>query len=74
MNESNNPFGSASTGSPSGGQSIERLKREVAEEELSQLNVEIPKSLHKRLKIHCLETEQDMRDVVRRLLENHLSD
>lgn len=74
MSNRSSPFGSAGAGTPTGGPDVSKLKEELAQEETSQLNVEIPKSLHKQLKIHCLETEQEMRVVVRRLLVNYLSD
>jgi hypothetical protein len=74
MSEKQNQWGSAAKGSPTGGPDISDLKKELTEEDTRQLNVEIPKSLHKRLKIHCLETEQDMKDVVSALLARHLSD
>lgn len=65
-------FGSASTGSPSGGQDIEQLKRDVGEEETSQLNVEIPASVHRRLKIHSIESGQEMRQIVADVLSDYL--
>lgn len=67
-------FGSASQGSPSGGQDIEKLKRDVEEEETSQLNVEIPSSLHRKLKIRSIETGVEMREIVAEMLRDHLLD
>lgn len=73
MSKSSNPFGSAGAGTPTGGPDVSKLKEELTREETSQLNVEIPKSLHKQLKLHCLETEQEIRSVVRHLLIEYLS-
>lgn len=72
MTEKASPFGSAAKGSPTGGQDTSDFTKELAQEDTTQLNVEIPKSLHKRLKMHCLETEQDMKDVVGDLLARYL--
>lgn len=76
MSNSNNPFGSAGEdrSSLTSGPDVSKLKNDLAQEETSQLNVEIPKSIHKQLKMHCLETEQEMRTVVRDLLIDYLSD
>lgn len=65
-------FGSAASGSPSGGEDIDELKREVAEEETTQLNVEIPAGIHRRLKIHSVQTGREMKEIVRELLDSHL--
>jgi hypothetical protein len=74
MTDSKDPFGSAAQGSSPAKQDVSQLKRQLEEEETSQLNVEIPKSLHKQLKIHCLETEQEIREVVKDLLVEYLSE
>jgi hypothetical protein len=67
-------FGSAAGGSPSGGEDIEQLKRQVSEENFKQLNVEIPESLHRKLKIYSIETGREMKEIVRDVLSDHLSD
>lgn len=72
MNKPNDPFGSASTGAPMR-QDTGKLSEQLAQEETSQLNVEIPKCLHKRLRIHCVQTEQEIKDVVAQLLGDYLS-
>ena len=46
----------------------------MAREETSQLNIEILKRVLERLRAHCVQTEQKMKDVVAQLLENHLSE
>ena len=76
MKNSDSPFGSAGEEeSPNtGGPDVSKLKKQLAEEDTSQLNVKIPRSLHKKLKMHCLETEQEMREVVRNLLVEYLSE
>ncbi len=39
---------------------------------MKRLNVNIPNDLHKRLKRYCVETEQEMTEVVLRLIEEFL--
>jgi hypothetical protein len=73
MNKPKDPFGSASTGAPIK-PDTGKLSEQLAQEETSQLNVEIPKRLHKRLRVHCVQTEQEIKDVVAQLLERHLSE
>ena len=73
-NPPESPFGSAAKGSPTGGQDTSELTEKLAEEDTTQLNVKIPKRLHKRLKMHCLQTERDMKDVVSDLLASYLGD
>lgn len=65
-------FGSASDGSVSSQQDTSDLQEDVAEEEMTQLNVEIPESLHRRLKMHSVKHGQDMKDVVRDVLDRNL--
>lgn len=72
MNKPNDSFGSASTGAPLR-QDTGKLSEQLAQGETSQLNVEIPKRLHKRLRIHCVQTEQEIKDVVAQVLGDYLS-
>jgi predicted GNAT superfamily acetyltransferase len=67
-------FGSAAGGSPSGGEDIEDLKRDVSEEDTRQLNVEVPVSLHRRLKIHSIESGREMKEIVQDVLDQYLGD
>ena len=67
-----NPLGSASSGSAPKKQDASDLKREVSEEDRTQLNVEIPESLHKELKIESVETGQEMREVTADALREYL--
>jgi len=68
MTNKQSPFGSAAKGSPTGGQDTSKFTEELAQEDTTQLNVEIPKSLHKQLKMHCLQTERNMKEVVNDVL------
>ena len=43
-----------------------------AKEPMRRLNVEIPARLHKRLSMHCAGYELSIRDVVIKLLEEHV--
>lgn len=70
MNDS--PFGSASEGSVSSGQDTSELEEDVAQEEITQLNVEIPTSLHRRLKVVSARRDVTMREVVITVLDRHL--
>ena len=72
MDNPNDPFGSASSGAPVP-QDTGTLSEELAREDTSQLNVEIPESLHRRLRVYCVQTDQHVKDVVARLIEEHLS-
>lgn len=68
-------FGTGASGtSPSGGEEIDELKRDLAEEETTQLNVEIPVSLHRQLKMRSVETGKEMKEIVRAMLGRYLSD
>lgn len=69
---SDDVFGSASDGSVSGNQDTSDLQEDVAEEEMTQLNVEIPKALHRRLKMHSVQAEKDMKEVVQDILDSNL--
>lgn len=69
-----NPLGSASTGSAPKKQDASELKREVSEEDRTQLNVEIPESLHKKLKIQSIETGREMRELTAEALRVYLGD
>ncbi|MFB6280373.1 MAG: hypothetical protein ABEK75_12775 [Salinibacter sp.] len=69
---SDDVFGSASDGSVSGEQDASNLQESVSEEEMTQLNVEIPRSLHRRLKVHSVQTGKDMKEVVRDVLDRNL--
>jgi len=67
-----NPLGSASSGSAPKKQDASDLKREVSEEDRTQLNVEIPESLHKELKIESIESGREMREITADALRDYL--
>lgn len=67
-----NPLGSASSGSAPEKQDASELKREVSEENQTQLNVDIPESLHKQLKIESIETGREMREIAANALREYL--
>jgi predicted HicB family RNase H-like nuclease len=70
-----NPFGSASSGrSPSKQPDAEDLKEDVSQEDMAQLNVRIPTSLHRRLKMESVETGRDMQDLAAEAIDRFLSD
>lgn len=69
-----NPFGSASEGrAPSKQPDAEDLKREVSQEERTQLNVRIPSRLHKKLKMKSVETGRKMQDLAAEAIDRYLS-
>lgn len=73
MANDDNPLGSASSGSaPGGRQDASKLKEEVSEEDRTQLNVDIPESLHKQLKIESIETGREMREIAADALREYL--
>jgi hypothetical protein len=49
----------------------ERFMAEVPAEPTRQLTVDIPESLHTRIKLACVANHQKMADAVRALLEEH---
>jgi len=61
-------FGSAADGSVTGGQNTEDLEDDVAEEPTTQLNVEIPESLHRRLKVKSARSGKPIKDIVAAVL------
>ena len=65
-------FGSAADGSVSSGQDTSDLQEDVAEEEMTQLNVKIPKALHRRLKMHAAKHGKAIKRVVREVLDSNL--
>lgn len=69
----NNPLGSASSGSAPKKQDASDLRREVSDEDRTQLNVEIPESLHKELKIESIESGREMREITADALREYLS-
>ena len=70
-----NPMGSASSGrAPSTNPDALKLKRDVSAPETQQLNVEIPRPLHKRLKMYSVRTEQEMRKITARALRADLAE
>lgn len=69
---SDDVFGSASDGSVSSGQDTTDLQEDVSEEEMTQLNVEIPKSLHRRLKMHAAKQGRPIKEVVKDVLDTNL--
>ena len=68
----NNPLGSASSGSAPKKQDASDLRREVSEEDRTQLNGEIPESLHKELKIESIESGREMREITADALRDYL--
>jgi hypothetical protein len=75
MVNDSSPLGSASSGSaPGGQQDASKLREEVSEEDRTQLNVDIPKSLHKRLKIESVEADREMREITAEALDHYLSE
>lgn len=65
-------FGSAADGSVTSEQDTSGLEEDVSEEETTQLNVEIPESLHRRLKVESARTGKPMKDVVASVLDRNL--
>jgi len=65
-------FGSAADGSVSSEQDTSDLQEDVAEEEMTQLNVKIPKTLHRRLKMHAAKHGKAIKHVVREVLDSNL--
>ena len=39
---------------------------------MKRLNVNIPDDVHKKLKLHCVEQELDMTEIVLKLIEEYL--
>ena len=74
MADDSNPLGSASSGSAPKRQDASELKQEVSEEDRTQLNVDIPESLHKRLKIESIETGREMREIAAEALSDYLGE
>jgi len=69
---SDDPFGSASEGSVSSSQDTTELEEDVSREKSTQLNVEIPTSLHRRLKMESVRRDEPMKDVVANILDSNL--
>lgn len=69
---SDDVFGSASDGDVSSTQDTSDLEEDVSEKETTQLNVEIPTSLHRRLKAYSARTGTSMKDLVANLLDRNL--
>ncbi|MCS3632577.1 putative HicB family RNase H-like nuclease [Salinibacter ruber] len=69
---SDNPFGSASGGSVSSEQDTSDLEEDVQQEELTQLNVRIPKSLHHRLKVESARRETPVKDLVAEIIDREI--
>lgn len=69
-----NPLGSASSGSAPQKQDASKLKQEVSAEDRTQLNVDIPESLHKQLKIESVESGREMREITAEALRHHLGE
>lgn len=51
----------------------EELQELATEEETIRFNMNMPRSLHKQLKLAAVRQECDMKDIVERLLRDHLS-
>jgi len=72
---SDNPFGSAASGNPIDEQpDARKLKRKMEEEDTTQLNVEIPASLHRKLKVKAAETDTPIKDLTTEALHTFLGD
>jgi hypothetical protein len=69
---SDDVFGSASEGSVSSVQDTAELEEDVSEEPATQLNVEIPQSLHRRLKTKSVQTGTPMKDLVANILDRNI--
>jgi len=69
---SDDPFGSASEGGVSSTQDTTELEEDVSAEETTQLNVEIPTSLHRRLKAKSARSGTPMKELVANLLDRNL--
>ena len=69
-----NPLGSASSSSGPKKKNDSELKREEGEEDRSQLNVDIPESLHKKLKIESVESGREMREITAEALRRYLDE
>ena len=68
---SDDVFGSASEGDVSSSQDTSDLQEEVGQN-TTQLNVEIPTEIHRRLKAHSARTGTPMKDVVADILDGSL--
>lgn len=71
---SDNPLGTAAEGNP--GQpnpDAGKLKRKMGEEDTTQLNAEIPVSLHRKLKVRSAETGTPVKDLTAQALHDFLS-
>jgi predicted HicB family RNase H-like nuclease len=64
-------FGSASEGDVSGSQDTSDLQEDV-EEDTTQLNVEIPTELHRRLKAYSARMGRPMKQVVAEVLDRSI--
>jgi len=64
-------FGSASEGGVSGSQDTSDLQEDV-EEDTTQLNVEIPTDLHRRLKAHSAREGKPMKQVVAEVIDRSI--
>jgi hypothetical protein len=51
-----------------------RDKPAVAAEPTKRLTVDIPQSLHKRIRLACIEQDEVMADAIRRILHNAFSE
>lgn len=50
------------------------LRSEIAREEVSQLNVRVPRSLHKRLKIKAVQEDREVAELVAEALRAYLGE
>lgn len=69
---SDDVFGSAAEGSVSSEHDTSELEEDVAQEETTQLNVEIPASLHRRLKSQSVRMGTPMKELVANVLDRNL--
>lgn len=68
---SNDAFGTAD-GTVSSTQDTADLEEDVTAEETTQLNVEIPESLHRRLKMQSVQSGEPIKDIVANVLDRTL--
>lgn len=66
------PFGTAGDGSVTSTEDTTDLQKDVEQEETTQLNVEVPVSLKRRIKVKAAETGKDIKVVVREILDKNL--
>jgi predicted HicB family RNase H-like nuclease len=69
---SDNPMGSAAQGTAPKQPDASKLKREVEKEDTTQLNVDIPESIHRRLRMQSAATKRPMKELAAEALDDFL--